>query len=147
MIKTLSLLGAAMAVGLLATGCAGPDKKLTRGFSNVSEVVRFGELRRAREQAGVWYHPHDAHGIGLMSGINRTFVRIGVGLYEMATFPLPPYDPVLTDYISPRPVYPECSMPGLPDDVLFQTDSGLGFSGGVIAPIIPGSRFAVFRNP
>lgn len=147
MTKTFSLLGAILAVGMFATGCAGPEKKLGRGVNNMAEVIRWGELRRSREYAGIWHGPAGANGSGLFSGFNRSMTRIGVGLYEVVTFPIPSYDPVLTHYISPNPVYPEGYKPGLPDDSVFATDTHLGFSGGDVAPIIPGSRFAVFRTP
>ena len=56
-IKTLSLLVTSMVVVAFATGCAGPEKKLGRGINNVAEVVRWGDLRRSREQAAVWQGP------------------------------------------------------------------------------------------
>jgi len=147
MTKTLSLLGAVATVALLATGCAGPEKKLGRGINNVFEVVRWGDLRRSREQAAIWSGPNVANGAGLVSGFNKSVVRIGTGIFEIATFPIPSYDPVLTHYISPGPAYPDSYRPGLPDDPLYQTDTYLGFSGGDIAPMVPGSRFAVFKTP
>jgi len=147
MTKTLAFLGAVMAAALFATGCAGPEKKLGRGINNVAEVIRWGELRRSREYAGIWQGPSGANGSGLISGFNRSMVRIGTGIYEVATFPLPSYDPVLTHYIGPTPAYPGSYKPGLPDDPLYHTDTNLGFSGGDVVPIVPGSRFAVFQTP
>jgi putative exosortase-associated protein (TIGR04073 family) len=147
MTKTLSLLGAVMVLALLATGCAGPEKKLGRGFNNVAEVIRWGDLRRSREYAGIWQGQAGANGVGLAGGLGRSLTRIGVGVYEVATFPIPSYKPMFPGYISPDPVYPESYTPGLPDDPLFQTDVNLGFSGGDLVPIIPGSRFAIFRTP
>lgn len=146
MLKNFSLLCAAAFVALLATGCAGPEKKFGRGMTNIGEVVRWGELRRSVEQRGVWDGP-DAMPAGFMSGLNRSLVRIGTGIYEVATFPIPSYDPVLTHYQTPMPNYPDNYKPGLPDDPNFATDTSLGFSGGEIAPFVPGSRFAVFRTP
>ena len=145
--KSLSILAVAAVAALFATGCAGPEKKLGRGFNNVGEVVRWGEMRRSREQAAVWHGPHAAIGGGLVSGFNRSIARIGVGVYEVVTFPIPSYEPVFTDYLSPSPAHPDNYKPGLPDDPVFHTDTELGFSGGDIAPIVPGSRFAVFRTP
>jgi putative exosortase-associated protein (TIGR04073 family) len=146
MIKSLSILAVAAVAALFATGCAGPEKKLGRGFNNVGEVVRWGELRRSREQAGVWHGPNAATGGGLVTGFNRSLARIGVGVYEVVTFPIPSYEPVFTDYLSPSPGYPDNYKPGLPSDSLYQTDTSLGISGGDVAPIVPGSRFAVFRT-
>jgi len=147
MTKTLFLLGAIAFAGLLSTGCAGPEKKLGRGLNNVGEVVRWGEFRRSREQAGIWHGPAAANGVGTIRGINRSLARIGVGIYEVVTCPIPSYDPVLTHYLAPAPVYPESYKPGLSNDPLYATDTNLGFSGGDVAPIVPGSRFAIFKTP
>lgn len=147
MLKTFSILGAVAMLSLLATGCAGPEKKFGRGLNNITEIVRWGELRRSREQAGVWDGLPGASGYGLMRGLNRSLARIGVGVIEIATFPIPSYDPMFTDYLTPQPVYPDSYTPGLPDDPLYATDTALGFSGGDVAPIVPGSRFAVFKTP
>lgn len=147
MIKSFSLLAVAAVTALVATGCAGPEKKLGRGMNNVGEVIRWGELRRSREQAGVWQGRYAATGTGLVSGFNKSVARIGVGVYEVVTFPIPSYDPIFTDYLSPVPAGPDSYTPGLADDALYHTDVNLGFSGGDVAPIIPGSRFAVFKTP
>lgn len=147
MIKSLSMLGVVAVAGLLVSGCAGPEKKFGRGLTNVGEVVRWGDLRRSVEQAGVWEGPSATHGGAMMAGLNRSLTRIGVGVYEIVTFPIPSYDPVLTNYISPAPVYPDSYTPGLPDDPIYATDTNLGFSGGDIAPAVPGSRFSVFKTP
>ena len=72
--------------------------------------------------------------------------RTGLGLYEMITFPFPPYHPIATKYFAPGPAYPESYKPGLISDPLFDTDTYTGFSGGDIAPFVPGSRFKVFDN-
>ena len=147
MCKFLSLLGVAAVAALLATGCAGPEKKLGRGINNMGEIGRMGEMRRSVEQAGVFEGSPAAHGHGLISGFNRSMVRFGTGIYEVITFPIPSYDPVLTHYQTPAPNYPDSYKPGLPSDPLFDTDTSLGFSGGDVAPIVPGSRFAIFRSP
>jgi putative exosortase-associated protein (TIGR04073 family) len=149
MIKSFSFLAVAAVIALFATGCAGPEKKLGRGFNNVGEALRWGELRRSREQAGVWRGRHASNGSGLISGFNKSIARIGVGVYEVVTFPIPipSYDPMFTDYLSPVPAGPDSYTPGLADDPLFHTDTHLGFSGGDVAPIVPGSRFAIFRTP
>lgn len=144
--KSLALFGAAAAVVLLATGCAGPEKKLGRGMNNLGEVVRMGDMRRSVEQAGVWGGNSGRAG-GFVSGFNKSMARIGIGIYEIVTFPIPSYDPMATNYISPNPVYPDSYKPGLPADPLYETDTSLGYSGGDIAPIVPGSRFAIFRTP
>ena len=147
MCKSITFLGAVAVVALLATGCAGPEKKLGRGMNNIGEVVRMGEMRRSMEQAGVFSGPQAARGHGMISGLNKSLARIGVGVYEVVTFPIPSYDPVFTTYLTPAPAYPDSYKPGLPSDPLHDTDTALGFSGGDIAPIVPGSRFAIFRSP
>jgi putative exosortase-associated protein (TIGR04073 family) len=144
---TLSLLGAVAVVALFSTGCAGPEKKLGRGFNNFGEVTRWGEMRRSIEQAGVWEGRHAAYGRGAVAGFNRSMLRIGTGIYEIVTFPIPSYDPVLTKYLPADPSYPDSYKPGLPDNATFDTDIALGFSGGEVAPLIPGSRFTIFRTP
>jgi putative exosortase-associated protein (TIGR04073 family) len=147
MLKTLSLLGVVACVALLSTGCAGPEKKLGRGMNNLGEIVRWGDMRRSVEQNAVFRGSNAGTGQGFVAGFNKSLTRIGVGIYEIATFPLPSYDPVLTHYISPAPGYPDSFRPGLADDPMYATDTALGFSGGEIAPFVPGSRFAVFRTP
>ena len=62
----------------------------------------------------------------------------------MVTAPFPPHDPICTDYLAPGSVYPDTYQPGLMDDAMFDTDTSLGFSGGDIAPMVPGSRFRIF---
>jgi putative exosortase-associated protein (TIGR04073 family) len=147
MMKSLSILAVATIASLFATGCAGPEKKFGRGINNVGEVVRWGELRRSREQAGVWQGPHAGIGGGMMTGLNRSLARIGVGVYEIVTFPIPSYEPVFTDYLSPTPAHPANGKPGLAADPIFNTDQNMGFSGGEVAPLVPGSRFTVFQAP
>lgn len=156
----------AIALALVFTGCAGPERKLGRGINNVTEVVRLGEMRRSIEQTYLWEGPESAYTTGFIRGFNRTVVRTALGVYEVATFPLPPYGPLLTstnrvypDYsvanlgypwggivMPENPVYPENFRPNVLSDSLFYTDTSLGFSGGDIAPMIPGCRFRIFDN-
>jgi putative exosortase-associated protein (TIGR04073 family) len=147
MLKTLSLLGAVALAAVISTGCAGPEKKLGRGFNNIGEVVRWGEMRRSVEQAGVWSGPTAARGTGLVSGFNKSLARIGTGIFEVATFPIPSYDPMFPNYLTPEPQFPDSYKPGLPETSIYDTDTALGFAGGDLLPIVPGSRFAVFRTP
>ena len=64
----------------------------------------------------------------------------------MKSSPAPsrPTAPIWTTYLNPEPVYPDSYRPGLIEDSTFATDTMLGFSGGDIAPFVPGSRFKVF---
>jgi putative exosortase-associated protein (TIGR04073 family) len=141
--KTLLLLSG-LAVVILASGCANTERKFGRGMSNVIEPLRMGELRRSMEQTALFDGPDAGYATGFIKGLNRTIVRTGVGAYEMITAPIPPYDPIFTDYIAPGPVYPDSYKPSLVSDSTFATDANLGFSGGDVMPIMPGSRFRIF---
>lgn len=134
------------ALGLFSTGCAKTEQKFGRGMRNSTEFARMGEIRRSMEQTALFDAPDKAYTSGFVKGLNRTLLRTGVGFYEMITAPLPPYDPVLTDYITPEPVYPDSYVPGLIADQTWSPDANLGFSGGEVFPMIPGSRFKVFDN-
>ena len=132
--------------GALGSGCASAEKKLGRGMSNMAEFARLGEMRRSIEQTGLFEQPGGHYATGFVRGLTKSFARTGVGIYEVVTAPLPPYDPVFTDYLSPNPVYPDNYKPDIIDDSLFATDTYMGFSGGDVAPYIPGSRFKVFNT-
>ena len=140
----VSLLALAAVAAL--TGCAGPEQKFGRGMNNLSEIARGGEMRRSIEQTTLWEGPSKGATVGWARGFTRTMARTGIGLYEIVTFPIPSYDPVATSYLSPNPVYPDNYTPRLIEDATFATDSSIGFSGGDIAPMIPGSRFRIFDN-
>jgi putative exosortase-associated protein (TIGR04073 family) len=141
--KTFSLLLVAVA-GVLASGCANVEQKFGRGVSNTFEIVRGGEMRRSMEQTALFYSPEEGYTTGFVRGVNRTFARTGVGIYEIITAPIPPYEPVFTNYLAPNPVYPDAYTPGLVADSTFATDTHIGFSGGDVAPFVPGSRFTIF---
>ena len=163
--RILNFLALAGTVVLMA-GCAGPEKKLGRGMLNVTEFARGGEIRRSIEQTALWENTDSAFTTGFIRGVNRSFVRTGIGLYEIITFPFPNYDPMLTStnriYPDPNvrnnrypwggmvlteyPIYPDSYRPGLMEDSIFATDTSLGFSGGDVAPMIQGSRFRIFDN-
>ncbi len=142
--KSLPFFAALALTGALISGCANTENKFGRGMSNTLDIVRGGEFRRTVEQTALFEGPDASYTTGFFRGLNRTFARTGVGIYEVVTAPFPPYDPVFTDYLSPGPVYPDNYTPNLVEDSLFATDSNLGFSGGDVAPIIPGSRFRIF---
>ncbi len=160
------LLALASAALLFSTGCAGPEKKLGRGLLNATEFARLGELRRSMEQSALWSETDTTYTTGIIKGFNRSITRTAVGLYEIVTFPFPSYDPMFT---STNRIYPDYSVagrsypwggqvlpeyPGYPDSYkpklisapTFDTDTSLGFSGGDVAPMIPGSRFHIFDN-
>lgn len=150
------------AVGLV--GCAGPEQKLGRGLRNMTELARGGEIRRSMEQTALWEGPSRAYTTGFLRGFNRSMARTFIGMYEVVTFPFPSYDPLLTPKarlnpdgsiattafpyggltLAEDPVYPDNYQPGMRSDSLFDTDTSLGFNGGDVAPMIPGSRFKVF---
>jgi putative exosortase-associated protein (TIGR04073 family) len=137
----------AVAAALIATGCTGPEQKLGRGLSNCYEVVRWGELRRSVELNAV--EPISGTGyFGFIHGVDRSLERAGLGVFEVATFPIPmpTYHPIFTQYFDPDPVFPSSYKPDLLSDALFDTDTYTGFSGGDVAPWFPGSRWSIFQN-
>ena len=144
MSKTLSLLAMVSIAGLMATGCANTERKFGRGMTNIMEPLRMGELRRSMEQTALFAGPDAGYASGFIKGLNKTLARTGIGVYEIVTAPIPPYDPVCTDYLTPQPVYPDSYKPTLVEDSTFATDTNLGFSGGDVNPLMPGSRFRIF---
>ncbi|MGH7953259.1 MAG: exosortase system-associated protein, TIGR04073 family, partial [Limisphaerales bacterium] len=128
------------------SGCAGPEQKLGRGATNFYEVIRGGEQRRSIEQSTVFDSTGDGYATGFVRGFDRSMARAGIGLYEIVTFPIPPYHPIATKYLPPGPAYPDNYKPGLSSGTLFETDTYVGFGGGDVAPWFPGSRFSVFDN-
>jgi putative exosortase-associated protein (TIGR04073 family) len=134
------------AVAVLAVGCAKTEEKLGRGIRNTMEFTRMGEMRRSVEQTALFESPDKAYTTGIVKGFNKTIVRTGVGIYEIITCPFPPYDPVFTSYISANPVAPDSFMPSMIADSTMSPDTNLGFSGGEVFPMMPGSRFRVFEN-
>ncbi len=138
---SLSSVASLTALVLVAAGCAGPERKLGRGLLNVTEFARLGEIRRSMEQTAIWDGPDITYTTGFLRGLNRSLARTAVGAYEIVTFPFPKYDP---HYFPENPVYPDSYQPKLIADPTFGMDSALGFSGGDIAPMIPGSRFRIF---
>jgi len=140
----LSLLAFLVVAGTFLTGCARTEAKFGRGMTNLMEPVRLGEWRRSMEQSALFSGPDTGYASGFITGLNRSLARTGIGIYEVVTAPFPPYEPVFTDYLSPKPAYPDNYTPNLLEDSLFATDTNLGFSGGDIHPLIPGSRFHIF---
>jgi putative exosortase-associated protein (TIGR04073 family) len=140
-----SLVAAAAATSLM-TGCSGPQHKLARGLDNTFEVVRWGDMRRDVEQDAVFSSPNVSYSSGAVHGFCQSVTRIGVGVFEIVTFPIPipTYGPVLTNTIPVAPQYPSSYQPGLISSSAFDTDTYTGFSGGDVAPFIPGSRFQIF---
>jgi putative exosortase-associated protein (TIGR04073 family) len=152
------LLALCLAASLL-TGCGAVERKLGRGMNNATEFFRGGELRRSIEQTGLWEGPDQAFTTGLVRGMGRTMARTAIGFSEVLTAPFPPYDPyffpekwfrdpttkVRAEPFTVDPVYPDAYQPRLFSDTIFNTDSRIGFAGGEVIPIIPGSRFRVFE--
>ena len=142
----LPFLATLVIAGALGSGCTSAEKKLGRGMSNMTEFARLGEMRRSIEQTALFERPGGHYATGFIRGLTKSFARTGVGIYEVVTAPFPPYDPVFTDYLSPNPAYPDNYKPDLIDDSLFATDTNMGFSGGDVAPYIPGSRYKIFNT-
>jgi putative exosortase-associated protein (TIGR04073 family) len=139
-------LAAIAGLGLLVSGCAKPEQKFSRGLRNASEFARMGEIRRSVEQTALFDGADKAYSAGIMKGINKSLARTGMGIFELITFPFPPYEPVMTHYVSPELAYPASFKPDWVADQTMATDTYMGFSGGDIAPMIPGSRFRIFDN-
>ncbi len=137
----LRTIGAIAAAALVLTGCAGPERKFSRGVNNVTEFTRLGEIRRSMEQTALWDSSDQAYTLGFVRGLNRSLVRTGVGLYEIITFPIPDYEPI---FMPEHPVYPDASRPNFISDPSWGPDGNLGFSGGDVAPHILGSKFRIF---
>lgn len=144
-IETISALAAS---ALLLTGCsnfaeyqANTEKKFGRGMNNVTEFARMGEMRRSMEQTAIWDGTDQAYTTGMLRGLNRSLLRTGVGVYELVTAPIPPFEPV---FLPENPVYPDAYKPSFLADPSWGPDSQIGFSGGDIAPMVPGSRFRIF---
>jgi putative exosortase-associated protein (TIGR04073 family) len=131
---------------LLGAGCAGPEHKLGRGLANTGEIVRLSEMHRSVEQGGLFYGTTVGMSTGAVQGFDRTIARTGLGIFEVVTFPIPPYHPIWTGYLAPASQFPDAYKPRIWDEPVFFTDDSLGFSGGDIAPWVPGSRFHVFDN-
>ena len=146
--KTLPRLAFFVVAGMLISGCAytnNVENKFGRGMANTTEIVRGGEFRRSMEQTGLFEGPDSAYSVGFVHGVNRTLGRTGIGVFEVVTAPIPPFHPLFTDHFAPGPVYPDNYKATLPDDEMFSTDSELGYSGGNLFPILPGSHFEIFE--
>jgi len=137
-----SFVAALVAAGI--TGCTGPEHKLARGLDNTMELVRWGDMRQSIEQNAIFSAPDISYTYGAIHGFDQSLKRAGLGIVEVATFPIPSYDPILTRIVPANPQYPDNFKPKLVSDPLFETDTYSGYSGGDIAPFIPGSRFNVF---
>jgi putative exosortase-associated protein (TIGR04073 family) len=138
------------ALGALFTaGCAGPEQRLGSGINNITEFTRMGEIRRSVEQTAVFDSPEAGYTTGLIHGFDQSVYRTAMGAYQIVTFPAgdalsqSQFD---KKYVPQGTAYPESYRPGLIDSTTFQTDTYFGFSGGDIAPFVPGSRFSVFPN-
>ena len=140
--KSLPLVALFVAAASFGVGCAGPEAKLGRGLNNVTEFLRGGEIRRSVEQTSLFDGPDVGASTGLIRGFNRSVARTFYGAVEVATFPFPSYEP---KYFPVNPVYPASYKPGMFADQMFATDTSFGYSGGDVAPMVPGSRFRVFE--
>jgi putative exosortase-associated protein (TIGR04073 family) len=163
---SFSLLVTLSAAAVISVGCGGlggPERKLGRGLSNISEIGRGTELRRTMEQTAVFEGGDVAYTKGFLKGMNRTFARTFVGISEVLTFPFPtptydayfipekyfmdPYQRIPVDPFTENLNSPDSYVPRLFADQTWATDSVVGFSGGDIIPFIPGSRFRIFDYP
>ncbi len=143
--RAMTLMAVAV-TACLAAGCAGPEQKLGRGFRNVTEVTRLGEIRRGVEQGTLYQNRDYGYTSGFIHGMNRTLQRTAVGAYEIVTFPFP--NSRENGYAGfrnlDRAVYPDSYLPRESADP-FAQNTALGFHGTDVAPFIPGSQFRVFE--
>jgi len=143
--RAMTLMAVAVTV-CLATGCAGPEQKLGRGFRNLGEVTRMGEVRRGVEQGTLFQDRDYGDTTGVVHGMSRTIQRTFVGVYEIATFPIP--NSRENGYAGfrnfDRAVYPDSYLPREAADP-FAQNTALGFHGTDVAPFIPGSHFRIFE--
>jgi putative exosortase-associated protein (TIGR04073 family) len=143
------LLALAALGALFTAGCAGPEQRLGSGMNNLTEFTRLGEIQRSVEQTSVFDSPEAGYTTGFIHGFDQSVYRTVAGAYQIVTFPA---GNALSDssfeqkYIPKGTPYPDSYRPGLPDFPVFQTDTYFGFSGGDIAPFVPGSKFSVFPN-
>jgi putative exosortase-associated protein (TIGR04073 family) len=144
--RKLFFLFAAAVAAVGMTGCSGPEHKLARGIDNTMEIVRWGDMRRSIEQNAVFSAPDVSYSYGVIHGFNQSICRVGLGLVEVATFPLPSYKPICTNTVPANPQYPASYRPGLVSSSTFDTSTYSGYSGGDIMPYIPGSRFNIYDN-
>jgi len=144
--RKLFFLFAAITTVVSLTGCQGPEQKLARGLDNTLEIIRWGDMRRSIEQEAIFSAPNVSYSYGAVHGFDQSVKRIGLGVLEVVTFPFPPYKPIFTSSVPAAPQYPDSYRPGLISGTTFDTDTHTGFSGGDVAPFIPGSRFAVFQD-
>jgi putative exosortase-associated protein (TIGR04073 family) len=150
----VSLLALLAVIATFSSGCANyganVERKFGRGVANTAEIVRGGEFRRTMEQTALFNGGDAAYSTGFFRGINRSVARTGLGVIEIATAPLPfprrDFGPLATDHFAPGPVYPDNFTPGVAADSMFATDTEIGFGGGDVIPIIPGSRFRIFES-
>ncbi len=84
--------------------CPSPATKLTRGITNVIT----GPLELPKYLIGGAFNcntkPLDGLGVGLVRGTSRAIERVGIGFWEVFTFPFPDFEPLLCpEYISLEP--------------------------------------------
>jgi putative exosortase-associated protein (TIGR04073 family) len=147
--NVIPLLALAALSALFTAGCAGPEQRLGDGVTNLTEFTRMGEIQRSVEQTAVFDSPEAGYTTGFIHGFDQSVYRTVAGAYQIVTFPA---GNALSDssfdqkYIPKGTAYPDSYRPGVAALPVFQTDDYFGFSGGDIAPFVPGSRFSVFPN-
>ena len=118
-------------------------------MTNLTEFTRMGEIQRSVEQTSVFDSPEAGYTTGFIHGFDQSVYRTVAGVYQIVTFPA---GNALSDssfdqkYIPKGTAYPDSYRPGLPATSPFENDTYFGFSGGDIAPFVPGNRFSVFPN-
>ena len=101
--NVIPFLAFAALAAVFTSGCAGPETKLGRGMSNTLEVTRMGEMRRSVEQTAIFDSPSAGYTTGFIRGVDQTVARTAMGVYEVVTFPIPPYQPIVHQLPQARP--------------------------------------------
>lgn len=81
------LIGLSLLTGTPKVFAQDPIHKLGRGVTNV--LTGWIELPKQVHLGKQESNPLEGMGQGLVRGVGRTFLRLGVGVYEAVTFPLP----------------------------------------------------------
>jgi len=133
-------------MAIFAVGCAGPEKKLGRGINNFTEFARGGEIRRSVEQTALRDGrlspiPQASSGASIAACCGLSWARSR--LFRSRSRATSPIWPPAVRYptASVDPVFPDSYTPHLISDTTFEPDAALGFSGGDVAPYIPGQPF------
>ena len=141
--NALTFLSVVALAALFTSGCAGPEEKLGRGMSNFPKLPAWAKCASPSSKPPCLSRPTPATPSDLFAVSTAPWRAPEWAFLKSSLFRSRPIIPFT---YSPRPVYPDSYTPGLISDSMFDTDTYIGFSGGDVAPFVPGSRFKVFDN-